>query len=134
MKIITKYECEICKTQYEKEEDAFNCETRGHDKEYKIGTLIAQDFYKNIIFVLMRNRSENHLNWKYYWAFRDTKVGDTIGKEFCTGDINPFTKYHKIEEKDKEIPAFKRAIEYLKEQNITPYIWDGEKEVKYDDK
>jgi hypothetical protein len=46
-KVITLYACDICGSEYEKEEDAKTCEARGQDVErYQVGDVVVFDQYR----------------------------------------------------------------------------------------
>jgi len=136
MKVIpTQYECEICGSRYHEEQDALDCETR-KAPNYTIGLIYGDaadtstHHHHNLTFCVAEYRVDRHWNNSGSWACRDNGHGDSLGTEWCGGS-GFFTLGELDAVKDFTHPTFIRMLAYLKSVNVTPLIWDGEKEVPY---
>ena len=143
MKTIIRYQCEICKREYQSEQAALDCEARGLPPKYPIGCIYGDHsegaFYEGITFAVARNRCNEpggmgHMNVGSSWACRDMWdigmpiSGDSLGEETCAGHQLKLGKYHG--NLDPEQPHFKRMVEYLKTLDLPLiYVWDGKKPV-----
>lgn len=132
-KKIEYWDCEICSARYLHEGTALECEQGGRAETYPVGTIFADNtpgaFYDKIVFAVADNCLRGHVNDMSLWACRDMPVGDSLGNQMCGGG------HSKLHESDKNInrdmPAFKRMVEWLKSQNIPIYIWNGKRSVPY---
>ncbi len=134
MKIIVRYECEICQREYDKETKAIQCEMRGIPDLLPTGLILGggSGMYKNITFAVAEayyntGPSGKHLADFCAWACRDTGAGDSLGKERCSGNhlYDNESKFSGLEAPDVNHPTFKRMVKYLKSQNIEPTIFNG---------
>jgi hypothetical protein len=134
MKIITKYQCEICGSCYTNQKDAEYCETRQLPPLVPIGCIDGDNtkgaFYEDIIFVMAKHWPvEGHTQEYSTWAWRDNKNGDNDidSNVFCSAGHHFHIGTPAVI--DRTAPRFARMIANLKKHNITPTIWDGEKAV-----
>ena len=127
MKIITYYECEICRFRYNIPERAQACEAQSTGPEYPVGTIFneASGFYKGITFVIAANQIEGHSNRASLWAFRDNHAGDSLGlDDICgsnNGSVLPDTPAV------DSLPTFTRAVQFLRKHKMVPLVWDGKR-------
>jgi len=138
MKKIDRYQCEICKREYNSEQAALDCESQGPPEEYPIGCIYGDhtpgSFYDGITFAVGSNYHfpRSHMNAGGSWACRDyQKCGDSLGKELCGSGSLSLGKYNC--NLNPEQPSFKRMVNWLKEQHIEITVWDGEKPIPYDE-
>ena len=135
MKKIVRYQCEICKREFNSEQAALDCEADGLPPKYPIGCIYGDhepgNFYEGITFAVASNRTMkySHANYGGSWACRDTGyLGDTLGEQKCGSGTLRLEKWHS--NLDPEQPSFKRMVTYLKTLNLPLiYVWNGKKPV-----
>lgn len=144
MKIITEYQCEICHMKYRTEKQARHCEARGvpNYSHYPIGCIdgkhILGNIYDNMCFAIFKvyddvdwgTPHDHHIS---AWGTRDTGYGDNIGASAPTCGGESFYIKGNPADINFNLPVTKRMIEKLKEMNITPTIWDGEKGISIEE-
>lgn len=135
MKVIpAQYQCEVCSNRFSTEQEALDCEAR-LIPNYTIGLIFGQsqdasDHHShNLTFCVAEYRTIRHLNESGLWACRDNGSGDSLGSELCGSGGLSLGEHDAV--KDFTHPTFLRMLTYLKSVDITPLIWDGEKEVPY---
>lgn len=117
MKVITYYECDICRTQYHKAEHAQKCEAAGYGTEYPVGLMYgnhtqSEHLYYDITFAVASNHLHSHTNWGYSWACRDNGYSDSLDESICTsGNELKLTEHHG--HLNPNHPTFKRMVNYL---------------------
>ena len=116
-KIITQYQCEICKERYEKEPDAIECESKGIPDLISIGTIFSMGVGDMVFAVIKQLPNQyGHHHGYLTWGCRDTDAGDNAeGEHFCG-----FESWDKIYPPNKKIPAYKRMIKALQKTKIKP--------------
>lgn len=133
MRKIVEYECEICKSRYDSEKNARDCEDTGLAPEYPVGCIYQQSFYKNMIFAVAENYLDRHYNYFSSWACRDIEIGDSLGKNMCGGNRScKLNEHMAIQEEHRELPVFQRMVNFLKSEGIRVTIWNGTKPVPYE--
>lgn len=148
MKVITTYQCEICRQEYSTEKQALQCEQRGwfnSDKypkglmfQYYINDYIGIFAIPNDIKPTNGGYNRGHIGESSYWACRDkTKYnGDLLGEEMCGYDyfksdeesFAHWIKYHHISEDKVGCEEYNRMVDFLKSKGIQPsyYNQNGE--------
>lgn len=149
MKQIIKYECEICGQKFDTEEGATTCEAKGifNEKMYPAGLMWEYHHHGFVgIFSLPKNvkkatesiYNKNHVGDSSYWACRTNGYpGDSLGKQLCGGDyfysnkeeFDQWKKHHHIASEKTKSPEFKRMVQFLKSQRITPSYYTPEGEL-----
>jgi len=138
MKVITEYQCAICKRRWDTEEDALSCEARGVQDAVPVGCIHGNNrpgaFYDGIVFAVAACTVECHYRYLALWACRDAPigVGDSLGKERC-GSGGPARLTEHDAHVNRGMPAFRRMVEWLRSQGIEPTMWDGETAVPLED-
>lgn len=135
MKVIVRYQCEICNGRYEEEDSALACENKGLAEEYPIGCLWGnhkpEAFYTNITFAVAGNSigpgHHGHLNCGASWACRDNGSGDSLGDQRCGSGTLKLTDWDA--HLDPEHPTFKRMVDWLESQDIPVTVWNGKKAI-----
>lgn len=134
MKIITHYQCEICKRQYDNPKDAQECEARGYPTPLPIGLIFnnpaKEEFYSNMTFAIAKvckDIYDPHSLDYSLWATRDSHVGDSLDDDLCGGNSD-----HPVEGRDipdLSHPTFQRMVAYLKAHKVPVTVWNGERPV-----
>lgn len=118
-----KYSCEICGDKYNEEKEALKCEKRGVPELLTIGFVFAIYEDRQITFCIaeQEERAYGHHHRYSCWATRERSLGeqlDTLGHNFCGYD-----SWDLKFPPDKNLPSFKRMIDWLKLNNIEPIIY-----------
>lgn len=137
---IIEYECEICGARYSARRAAEQCEKRGVTLDasvrWPIGLLVnGSSFYKDITFGVaevgpLRSYDAHVQSGEWVtasWAWRDNGYGDNTGGERCTA-VQPYLHANT----DTDAPHFKRAVAWLRDNNVTPLIIKDGKIAIYD--
>jgi hypothetical protein len=127
----TYYQCEICGRDYNKMEDAKECEDRPKVVVPPIGVIFGNattdTFYRGITFATADNMTrEGHSLHEMLWACRDNH-GDSIGKERCGSNF--WNGFEGKDAPDPKHPTFKRLVLAIEDQGIKPQVWNGKKVV-----
>lgn len=132
MKKIEYFQCEICKSQFDSFEDAFECEKKPAPREYPKGLIFADNrkgaFYEEIIFCVAKNSVEGHVNNISLWACRNNKFGDSLGKDMC-GSNNSATLNENSVHINRNMSEFGRMVKFLKDNGIPITMWNGNKAI-----
>lgn len=132
MKIVTWYECDVCRARYCTPEEAFACESKPAPPVYPIGLIYGnhQDsMYRNITFAIATEELDGHMNISSSWACRDNSYGDSLDE--CTCGSGHLILYKCHSRLNKKHPTFIRMVYYLKSRSIPITIWDGKKAVPF---
>lgn len=145
MKVITQYQCEICKKRYDTEKQALACEARGVPdlNKYPIGLMyqyIMHGSFVGIFSIAKLEISDSHTVSIASWAIRDSKVARySLGDQLVGGSmefmyttpeaLDSFIDFYKIEDKYVRSSEFKEMVEYLKKKKITPQYYNEKKEL-----
>lgn len=133
MKIVTWYECDVCRARYCTPEEAFACESKPAPPVYPIGLIYGnhQDsMYRNITFAVATTEMDRHVNViRSSWACRDTGYGDSLDEHTCSS-VN-LTLYECHGKLYKKHPTFIRMVNYLKSRGIPITVWDGKTAVPF---
>lgn len=146
------YKCEGCGDLHDYEDKALACEAHGVGREIvPKGTIISLHGYKDMVFAIAGGRASGHYCDYFFWACRDTDVGDSLGEEKCgaefltdldfliAGKTTPFldrdgakrtAQFHRVSVPLRKSKAFNRMVKWLKKNKMKPAFWDGEKIVK----
>lgn len=138
MHTIVKHVCDICRSHYDSEAEALECESRGAAVIPPDGVIFGdagdpEGFYAGITFATMGmgDVKGDHSVPCLLWATRDTGVGDTLGDERCSGS-NWTGRTGSEDAPDPTHPTFERMVRALKKAGIEPQVWDGTKIVSLD--
>jgi len=119
MKEIIQYQCEICGDLFSNKKKAIECESLGIPELYQIGLVFMRSHIHDIIFAIIKQNLgaySKHYHSYLTWACRDNGYGDNVGgSDFCGLD-----SWSEITAPNKNIPAYKRMVQALKEANIEP--------------
>lgn len=140
-----EYICEICQAVYDEAKEAEACEARGipDTTSVPIGCMDGSNadpksFYANMVFAAaVVSSGKKYLNPHDLqiglWGCRDTPVGDNVGLnvELC-GRGGHFKKGHPANI-DVKAPATQRMFLALREMDIEPTVWDGEKAISWEE-
>lgn len=127
MKRIVEYQCEICRSRYDLEQLALNCEARGpgNVNPYPLG-LIFMLGHEEITFAIARcSVHRPHYTMTSMWATRDNGAGDNFAEVRCGGELDLVLEaWHKA---NPEQPTFKRMVDWLRSMKYPVRYWDGTK-------
>lgn len=148
-----EFKCSTCRDWHKTREGAQACYKRGIAKQIiPNGSIIALNGYEDMVFVVASFgiRPNQHRGGYRLWGFRDTQAGDNTGDDYCGDDLmhveyvvsgQTDPRYYPLPENDEwlrdiaeqnykvntDIPAFKRAVKFVKAMELTPQYWDGKK-------
>ncbi len=123
------FQCDICRDKFDTLEEAQECEDKGRMEIPPPGIIFGDnrpgDMYAGIIFATTDRNDEtdlyHHLMYDGRWAWRDNSSGDNVGKELCGSGF-----YYGLDKLDchvnQNMPAFARAVKYLKSRGFTPQV------------
>jgi hypothetical protein len=125
--LISYWICDVCRNKHDTQEAAAACEAKGLPPIIPPGLVYgdSEGFYNEIVFVVGRGEPKiwgGHYGSYGVWCFRDTHIGDSIGKIQCGQDYHEIRTSIEKGRLDKEMPAYSRAIAYLEEKGIKPYF------------
>lgn len=139
MKTIIQYQCEICKQQYDAEQQALKCESRGwfNSNEYPKGLMYEYIHHGYVgIFAIPKDVqpttggfNKGHLGETSFWACR-VNGGDTLGNQLCghdylrSGEISDWKRFHYISKDKVGCEEYNRMVAFLKSQDIQPSYYD----------
>lgn len=140
MKIITSYQCEICKREYDNIPDATECEAKGIPDEKSIPIGLMYPIFHNGfvgIFALAKLKiSDGHYLQKSSWASRTPKYsvgiyGGKLGSLSSSGGYITleYFKERPITKELMETNEFKNMVSVLKINNITPSYYNEKGEL-----
>lgn len=135
MKVITKYECEICGTQYKTKDRALQCEAKGDPNLNLLPKGLMFEYNHHgycgiyaVGYVTKWNEGKSHLLHYNSWACRAPHLpGDTLGQT-CGGDFYPGLEKWKawkfISKEHVDGPEFKRMVTYIKSVGLIPRYYN----------
>ena len=130
------WKCDVCGQEFTDIMAALKCENREPPVVYSVGTIYGNNkigaLHENLVFAIASNKIEEHWNRYRSWICRDNIAGDSLGIETHGFSYNRLGEYES--HVNKEMPAFKRMVAWLRKNNIVPYIWNGKEAVLLDDK
>ena len=123
------FQCDICRDKFDTLEEAQECEDQGLMEIPEPGIIFGDNrrdsFYKDVLFVttdqMDKSWQDRHIMEDGWWAFRDNGAGDNTGETLCgSGLFEGWCENHF--HAGRNMPAFRRAVEYLKSRGITPQV------------
>lgn len=139
MKAITMYQCEICHQQYDTEQQALKCESKGlfNPAEYPKGLMFEYNHHGYVgIFAIPEDIkattggfNKGHIGESHFWACRvggnDTLASKTCGHTyFRSGEIADWAKYNYISDENIGCKEYNRMVTFLKSLNIQPSYYN----------
>jgi hypothetical protein len=139
MTTIIEYQCDICKNKSVSKEYAEKCEARGIPDILPIGCIDGDNtpgsFYSKCIFAIATiNKPQGHNRMQGCWGWRDNYSVDNGPRAYGLCNTDNFYHIGVPAKINRETPMFKRMIEDLKKEGITPTIWNGEKAVPLEER
>lgn len=146
MKVITKYQCEICNQTYNNEEFALKCEAKGLFDSSKYPAGLMYEYHHNGYFGIFAIPNDvqpsttsiynsGHIGETSFWACRSSNfIGDSLGDELCghtylksqESEFEHWIKYHYISDEKVGCDEYNRMVAFLKSKSIQPSYYNKE--------
>lgn len=127
VKALTVYRCEICKTIYDEELLAQQCEGLGHPPLLPVGTIfqVPGRDHAHVVFAVHANAPDGHTNQPMVWVTRDDDGPDTTGQYVTVLPKKIKAGFIGLLRPNVELTAFGRMVAALEQKDIKPYVWSG---------
>lgn len=142
METITTYQCSICKLNYEKEQDALDCEKRGRPPtDIPVGLIIeplaagTNEDRGGVLLGIIEVQPRGHVVSVSYVSTADIHTGTNVDSvcQLSALDTIGHTSHYEFDNEHRLPPApvrrgtqrLARLIAFMRFYGLIPLLWDG---------